>query len=1208
MYRVVSVTAVALLLGVCPTLAFAVQSAEQTALEVSGDGTDVFATRAGLHVEEAPLSWALGELRASTGIKLAFSPSLLPGEPLVTCECTNVSVRDALERMRSQIPFGYAAVADQVVVKPIDQNRPLLRAPVFASIRTFEPTQLVPALPARVLRQTGSIIGLVSDLRTQAPVSAASVRISGTNIGTLTDNAGRFRIDAVPVGTVTVAVQRIGYQASSQAVTVTEGDPVVVNFELESHVISMDELVVTGVAVATPKSQLPFTVNTVDVPDLQPVPVSSAAGLIQARVPGAKVIQGSGQPGDEASIQLRGPTSIMGSQEPLVIVDGVITQGRLADVDPMDIATIEVVKGAAAASLYGSRAQAGVIEITTKRGNQVPAGRTEFTLRNMVQMNGIERVIPRNMHHPYRLTPDGSAFWDRATGGALELPATGGQFTLDDGGGGTNVYTTFADKPYPGQTWDPLRQFFNPGNFRSSVLSVTGNEGNSQYRASFRDTREEGIIRYHDGLTRRNFRLNVDHRFTNQLGFALSTYYVHQEQGLIESDRVDRGLRARTAVGPRHDSDGPLYRLTFLTPKANLGAMSTDPDALPGEPSVVGEQVGVGQPNPLYILWHRDWTRRSTRFMGSFDANYAPTSWLSFEGSVSYDRGNELESLVVPPGMKRPTQPPLQGLMYNSGGSTQELNASVTAALTHDFGDLAIRSRLRYVAESRDVDGFSLGGSNLLVAGTPRLGLLTGATDIDSYQEAVRSQGFFLMAAATYRDRYVLDLLGRRDGSSLFGPDERWQNYYRVSTAWRMAEESWWPFDLITEFKPRFSRGTAGGRPAFNAQYQTYEVRPGRIEPRILGNRALKPELATEHEFGIDMMLGQRFRIEANYVDVTVEDQLLLVPLPSFEGFEAQWQNAGTLASNTWEAGLEMALIERPGMHWLARVGFDRTTQKITRLDIAPFQIVDYRANQWVREGEPLGVFYGFKWIDDCSYLPSGTDCSQFQVNDLGHLVWVGPGNSWTDGIAQGLWGTTGELDGVLYHWGMPIRSNDPDNPDEPLVRLGSSQPDFSASLYQDIQWRKLGLTLLLDGEFGAMVYNQTAAWACRDNVCPDADQGGKPDHLKKPIAYWGTEGVYHRNRANSYWLQNGDFVKLRELSVRYTLNNSDLPGFLSALNINRAILNVSGRNLKTWTGYAGYDPEVGKSTFGGSAAVGRIDEYFYPNFRSFGVDLTLVF
>jgi TonB-linked SusC/RagA family outer membrane protein len=1027
----------------------------------------------------------------------------------------------------------------------------------------------------------GSIAGTVVDGTTSQPMPSVQVFIPNRNIGALSNAQGRFLIVNVPVGEQEVRAEAIGHQSVSQTVTVTAGNTSSLSFRLESRAISMGEIVVTGVAAATPQAQLAFTVSQLKVTELQRIPAPSAGSMIQGKVAGANVIMGSGQPGSEPSIQLRGPTSITGSQEPLIIVDGVISRGKLSDIDPMDIATIEVVKGAAAASLYGSRAQAGVIQITTKRGTALPEGRTEIALRNTFAANSMERLIPISRSHALRLTADGSAFVGR-NGQPIVLPAVAGDFLLDDKGPGSNVYKAFQDKAYPAPVWDPFGQAFTPGNSNSTYVSVGGNGGATQYQASARYTREEGSVVFNDGLKQTNFRLNVDHRVSNQIQLSLSTYFVNTHQDVIQE--------GGTSV---------FQDLTFLSPKSDLLNRDTN-----GEIGILGDQVGWGA-NPLYRVVNTDFPRDTRRLMGGIDATYSPSSWLSFQANASYDRTDMLETQYQPVGYQRIRNTPLLGSLRKREEDNADVNASLTASLTKNFGSLVTRTRLRYLTEGHDNSWFQVSGSNLAVADVPRLSLLTSGLVTDSYSESVRSQGLFLITSGTYKERYILDGLARRDGSSLFGPEERWQNYFRAAAAWRMGAEAWWPFSFITEFKPRYSIGTAGGRPRFSAQYQTYAVSSGSITPKVLGNPRLKPEKAFERELGLDAVIADRVKIQANWVNNTIDDQLLLVPLPGFMGFEAQWQNAGQLISRTWELELETALIERPGMLWTTRLNLDATRQHIGRLDVPAYRVEDYRAGLWVREGEQLGSFYGLKWANDCGIdLPTGVDCNQFQVNDDGLLVWVGNGNSWQDGMAKNLWGTTTVMNGVTYFWGIPIGSK----LDNRLTKLGKSQPDLNASMFQDFSWGSFGVSALVGGQWGAQIYNQTRAFACRDYRCPEADQAGKADSEKKPVAYYGVPGVYARNENNTWFVEDGDFVKLREVSIRYTLQGDAIPALVTRVGLTRATLNLTGRNVKTWTDYKGFDPEVGSSSLLGSANVARIDEYFYPNFRSFGLDVELVF
>jgi hypothetical protein len=294
-------------------------------------------------------------------------------------------------------------------------------------------------------------------------------------------------------------------------------------------------------------------------------------------------------------------------------------------------------------------------------------------------------------------------------------------------------------------------------------------------------------------------------------------------------------------------------------------------------------------------------------------------------------------------------------------------------------------------------------------------------------------------------------------------------------------------------------------------------------------------------------------------------------------------------------------------MVWTARLNLDRTKNHISHLSVAPYRISDFRAGLYIREGEVLGSYYGYKWPTDCAELPAGTDCGQFQVNDEGYLVYVGAGNSYTEGKSKSLWGTTGTENGIDYSWGLPIGplNSGFNSPDQ---KLGDSEPSLNASFLQNVEWRNFGFTVLLDSEWGAQVYNQTMQWRCRDGHCPMLDQTGKSEELQKPITYYNAIGFYSNNKNNSYFTEDADYIKLREVSFRYTVPETSLPPMLQRFGVSQATINLTGRNLKTWTDYTGFDPEVGSNTFGGSAAVGRIDEYFYPNFRSLGIDLELIF
>jgi hypothetical protein len=197
---------------------------------------------------------------------------------------------------------------------------------------------------------------------------------------------------------------------------------------------------------------------------------------------------------------------------------------------------------------------------------------------------------------------------------------------------------------------------------------------------------------------------------------------------------------------------------------------------------------------------------------------------------------------------------------------------------------------------------------------------------------------------------------------------------------------------------------------------------------------------------GLHVGALDRFVFELTHARTRNENQLIQMPLRSYAGFTSQWRNAGTIESNTWEAGLEAAIIERPNLSWSGRLNFDRTRQEITHwprseLRYGPFSSFYYR------EGEALGSFYGNRWATSCADIPN-LPCNEaeFQVNDDGYLVWVGAGNSWQDGIRNDLWGTTGEVDGQTFQWGMPLKAHDETGNDVSSSSAARSPTSASAS------------------------------------------------------------------------------------------------------------------------------------------------------------------
>jgi hypothetical protein len=519
-----------------------------------------------------------------------------------------------------------------------------------------------------------------------------------------------------------------------------------------------------------------------------------------------------------------------------------------------------------------------------------------------------------------------------------------------------------------------------------------------------------------------------------------------------------------------------------------------------------------------------------------------------------------------------------------------------------EFGAFTTRSTARVLVEKQTTQTQTATGTNFAVSGVPRLDAALNRNSSSSSQD-IRAEGYFLTAGVDYDSRVILDGLVRRDASSLFGPGEQWHTYTRGSAAYRMAQENWWPWKRINEFKFRISQGTAGTRPDFADQYETYTISSnGTLAKSALGNRFLKPETARETEFGLDVIVDNRYSLQLSRAHTKTMDQLVQIPLPGAVGFTTQWQNAGTVEGNSLEATVEAQVFRRGTTTWRVGLTADRSRHKITDFNRSCVRTatISYRC-----VGEDLSTMWGNAFVHSLDQMPVAQRSTQgvFEVNDDGLLVAVGPGSHWYsrqtcgDTHDKDCWGTTVVSNGVTYQWGMPIVMLDSTG-QQAVVRIGSGNPRFHYGLSNNVNWRGFQFYGLLDTQVGGNIYNQNNQRSYQYQRSADVDQVGKPDSLKKTVDYYSL--VYNGNAIEDWFVENGGFVKLRELSVRYTVPKR----FMSKIPGNRGVgasISVIGRNLKTWTSYKGYDPEVG-------TVINRLDSYDYPQYRNFTAVLQLQF
>ena len=358
---------------------------------------------------------------------------------------------------------------------------------------------LLVGVPGQAFAQAATISGRVTNSDGQ-PLVGANVLITSLNAGTTTGANGVYQFSIAEADAngqrVTLTARFIGYTPMTRQITLSSGAQTQ-NFELKTDPFRLDEVVVTGVAEATSTRKLAFSVSRVTEDQMKQVPASSPIAAIAGKVSGARIAIGTGNPGAAPTIRLRGSTNLtVGNNDPLILVDGVITKNSLADIDANDIESVEVLKGAAAASFYGSNAANGVVAITTKRGRNLQDNKLAFSSRTEYGQSGVYKFVPLNHHHNFLLNADGS----------IATNAAGTQRLLDPDG--------IADNPYPAtgpDAWrNQLETWLQDGNFYLQNFQLGVRRGSTNLNSSFTTDHNQGILPFTSGQRRQNLRLNVD--------------------------------------------------------------------------------------------------------------------------------------------------------------------------------------------------------------------------------------------------------------------------------------------------------------------------------------------------------------------------------------------------------------------------------------------------------------------------------------------------------------------------------------------------------------------------------------------------------------------------------------------------------------------------------------------------------------------------
>ncbi len=1061
------------------------------------------------------------------------------------------------------------------------------RSPAFTTLLRTGGIAALLVLAAGKAQAQATITGRVTDTDGQ-PLGGAQVSIRElASYGANTASNGTYTIvvpeDKAKGQSMTLVARYLGKAPGIKAITLNAGRQEV-NFSLRADPLRLEELVVTGVNEATSTKKLTFAVGKVSAEQLQETPGVTALSGLAGKVAGVRVVAATGEPGSAPSIRLRGATSISGSQEPLIIIDGTISRATLADIASEDIERIEVIKGAAASSLYGSDAANGVVQIFTKRGKTLADGKLLVTTRNEVGASFLTKRIPNANATNFTVGADGQFL--RTSGGA-RIPAADG----------------VADNAYPNY-YDHQAEIIHPGVFYTNYLSIGQRRGATNFNASFENTHTEGVIFGLKGFGRQNFRLNVDQQLTPRVDLEISTFYGHSNNN-------------NTAQGP----GAPFFTLTFVEPNINLFAKN--PDGSPYR-AFIPDKISNAQ-NPLYNLANEKRDTERSRFTGGGRLRWRMLDWLTAETNYNFDQERDDFSDMQPFGYLSNTGQPTDGFLNRTAhaGRTYNLGATLTSVAT--WHGITNTSKVSYIYEDQTVNDVSASADKLFVKQVPEFAAADPATySAGSTNQIIRNRNAFAITTFDIKDKYILDGLIRRDESSLFGPNSRRSYYGRVSGAWRANEDL--KIKGFDEIRLRASYGTAGLRPNFDYQYEVLNTAGGSFSKQTLGNKNLKPAHSAELEVGTNIeMGGGRFTLEYTYSQKTTKDQIILVDLPSVVGFQNQWQNVGSLKSSTHELALGYQVINNRDMAWVVNITGDRTRQTITDWPL-PEKLNAFGQQPqtfFLGQGAKLGIMYGNKAVRSISELYddpakkalSGAgqtyDPANFVVNEEGYVVSKASWHCGDDKIvlgsknADGTGGTAcaaGEKP-ITYVTCKTFATDGSCTGTTSLVRIGDANPDFNASFSSTFNYRRFAITGLVDWSQGGNIYNGTRQWPFFDNRDRVYDQRGKPEAEKKSQSYYNY--FYNGLNAQAFFVEPGTYVKIKELSVNYTLVRDQLKK-VGLGRLENVRLGLLGRNLFTFTKYSGYDPEVSGIT--GDPFQFRIDWFSYPHFRTFTGQVEIAF
>ncbi len=1109
-------------------------------LQVNARG---FSQKISFSGKDVPLEKLFKVIEEQTGYVVFYNYNVIQEAKPVTIFAKDLPLEQFLNNCLSNQPLKYVIEGKTILITKKDSTSGI------ESVRFIPPTI---DIHGQVLNKAGS------------PLIGATVSLKGTNISVITDASGKFSLTVPDSGVLIISY--IGYKTEEIAVN-GRSELIVSIQELNK---GMDEVVVVGYQ-SQRRSDLTGAVDVVNVNDVARLPVATVEQGLQGQAAGLRVTQSTGQPGDGVAVRIRGVGTI-NNDDPLYIIDGVPTKDGINFLSSNDIASITVLKDAASAAIYGSRSANGVVVITTKTGRAGAKAQITYNGYYGIQTHGY--LIPMTNAQEYKELYNEAATNDNAgvTNPILLRPLIPDTLQLAN----TN--------------WEEA--IFHNAPIQSHEISINGGSDKTQYFISGNLFDQEGII-LNSWYKRYALHAKLNLQLTEKLSMGLNLNFSYSDKNAIGSSGDGFGGNGGSVV---------RYAL-FRTPPIPIFNADGSYSDLPASPNFFGDGY-----NPVALANYTDNTEKQYRVFGDVFAQYAILKNLVFKTDLgtdvfinedrTYNRNYGTNNRVNSPSVLTVSNTTSENFTWNN---TLRYNTTIKGA-----HNLSILLGTEAITNSTAVNG---GSDRNFPDQIPSLEYLGNGSDISSekvFQTLNQWSLFSLFGNVNYnyKSRYYATFNVRRDGSSRFGPDNRYATFLSGAAAWSLHNEKWFRDALpeISKAKFRVSYGQLGNQDIGNYPWasvvtQGYNYVLGTPPTSVpgytissRGNPDVKWESATMSDAGFDFGLwNDRLTFSVDYFVKTTTDMLVRKPLPLIGGSALPpYQNDGSIQNKGWE--FELNYKKATGrFQYNVSANFATLQNKVLSLaNNAPIQggrIDNGIFATLTAVGHPIGSFYGYEM--------EGIFQNQ---SDIFKHAYQGNGIVPGDVMYKDLNG-----DGVI---------NDSDR-----TFLGSAIPLFTYGLTATFYYSNFDLTIFFQGSYGNKIYSQ---------VDQDIEGFYRPFNLTQRVydTRWHGEGTSNTmplvswNQASnnikepsSRFLQDASYVRLKNVQLGYTIPARTM----NKAHIKSLRIYFTSENLFTITKFTGLDPEmhvsnnVNAEQYQGDLAAG-IDWGTYPTARSYIVGINLTF